>query len=96
MGGKRHSQLATHAARRRRGRDVRRHGEGAEAAVAVRDGFCEGDALGAGADGVGSVFDVGACDDGRGGGEESGADAEGGVGAYGQFSAVDDFGGGIQ
>jgi hypothetical protein len=51
--------------------------------VAVGDGLPKGDALGAGADGVGGVLDIGAVDVLAVEGEYGGADAESRVGAVG-------------
>lgn len=78
------SQLPAHPTGARGRADVRGHGNGLELAVAVGDGLGEGHALGAGADGVRGVLDVGAGDVGVAGrGEGHGADAEVAVGAVG-------------
>lgn len=77
------AQLPAHATRARWGRDVGGDSHGLEVAVALGDGFAKGDALGAGADGVGGVLDIGAGDVGTEVGEDDGTDSEVAVGAVG-------------
>lgn len=75
------SQLPAHATRARGRRDVGGDSHGLEFAVAICHSPAECHALGARADGVGSVLDVGPRDEDAELGEQDRADAEVAVGA---------------